>query len=119
MTRSAALIAALWDARLFLTFTHLGERLGGPEAARLREEQAAWIKEREEAALGAFSDQDGGAIGPMEESLARSEWTEKRNVELWARLIALEKKAEPRAMRRKQPGETAPRAANPQISHSE
>ncbi len=92
VNRCAGAIASLWDARLFVTYRQLSERVSSTEAARLRQEQASWLKERDEAAFSAFAAVDE-ETAPMEESLARVDWTEKRNVELWARLLALEKKA--------------------------
>lgn len=83
-------IADMRDAQLFILYVRLYERLAQKERAKLRQEQTAWLKARAKAARDAVESQ-GGSLAPLEANNAEVTLTEKRIVELRARLKIAEK----------------------------
>ncbi len=84
-------VADMTDAQLFIAYVRLYERLSANERKKLRDEQARWLKQRMKAA-GEGVESEGGSLAPLEANNAEVTFTEKRLVELRARLKALSKK---------------------------
>ncbi|MBA3883059.1 MAG: DUF1311 domain-containing protein [Chthoniobacterales bacterium] len=84
-------VADMTDAQLFIAYVRLYERLGPKEQQKLRDEQSRWLKQRSKAARDAVESQ-GASLAPLEANNAEVTFTEKRLVELRARLKALGKK---------------------------
>ncbi len=75
------------DAQLFVAYIRLYEKLSAKERAKLVEEQAQWLKKRPKAAEAAVESK-GGSLAPLEANNAELTYTERRLVELRARLKA-------------------------------
>ena len=84
-------VAEMTDAQLFIVYTRLYERLSTKERAALVAEQTKWLKAREKAAHEGV-ESTGGSLAPLEANNAEVTFTEKRLVELRARLKAASKK---------------------------
>ena len=84
-------VADMTDAQLFIAYIRLYERLGAKQQQKLREEQARWLEQRSKAARDAV-ESEGGSLAALEANNAEVTFSEKRLVELRARLKALGKK---------------------------
>ncbi len=80
-------VADMTDAQLFVAYIRLYEKLSAKERAKLVEEQAQWLKKRPKAAEAAV-EAKGGSLAPLEANNAELTYTERRLVELRARLKA-------------------------------
>lgn len=78
-------IADMTDAQLFIAYVRLYEQLSAKEQQKLREEQARWLKQRAKVARDSVQSQ-GGSLAPLEANNAEVTLSEKRLVELRARL---------------------------------
>lgn len=85
-------VAEMTDAQLFIAYTRLYERLPAKERAALVTEQTKWLKARSKAAHAGI-ESVGGSLAPLEANNAEVTFTEKRLVELRARLKAAQKKS--------------------------
>ena len=83
-------VADMTDAQLFIAYVRLYEQLSAKEQQKLRDEQARWLKERSKVARDAVESQ-GGSLAPLEANNAEVTFSEKRLVELRARLKAASK----------------------------
>ncbi len=81
-------VADMTDAQLFIAYVRLYERLGVKEQQNLRVEQTRWLKQRAKAARAAV-ESEGGSLAALEANNAEVTFSEKRLVELRARLKAL------------------------------
>jgi uncharacterized protein YecT (DUF1311 family) len=88
-------VAEMTDAQLFIAYARLYERLTTKERAALVAEQTKWLKAREKVAREGI-ESTGGSLAPLEANNAEVTFTEKRLVELRARLTtaAAKKKRE-------------------------
>lgn len=88
-------VAEMTDAQLFIAYARLYERLTTKERAALVAEQTKWLKAREKVAREGI-ESTGGSLAPLEANNAEVTFTEKRLVELRARLkaAAAKKKSE-------------------------
>lgn len=84
-------IADMKDAQLFVVYVRLYERLNSQAREQLLAEQKEWLKAREKAARDGV-ESEGGSLAALESNSAEAEFTDKRILELGARLAALEKK---------------------------
>jgi uncharacterized protein YecT (DUF1311 family) len=80
-------VADMTDAQLFIAYVRLYEQLSAKQQQKLRDEQARWLKQRAKVARDAVESQ-GGSLAPLEANNAEVTFTEKRLVELRARLKA-------------------------------
>ncbi len=78
-------VADMTDAQLFVAYIRLYEKLSAKERAKLLEEQEQWLKKRPKAAEAAVESK-GGSLAPLEANNAEVTYTERRLVELRARL---------------------------------
>jgi uncharacterized protein YecT (DUF1311 family) len=85
-------VAEITDAQLFIVYTRLYERLSTKERAALVTEQTKWLKARSKVAREGI-ESTGGSLAPLEANNAEVTFTEKRLVELRARLKAALRKA--------------------------
>ena len=85
-------VAEMTDAQLFIVYTRLYERLSAKERQILVAEQAKWLKARSKAAHAGI-ESVGGSLAPLEANNAEVTFTEKRLVDLRARLKAAQKKS--------------------------
>ncbi len=85
-------VAEMTDAQLFIAYARLYERLSVKERATLVTEQTKWLKARAKAAHAGI-ESTGGSLAPLEANNAEVTFTEKRLVELRARLKAAQAKA--------------------------
>jgi uncharacterized protein YecT (DUF1311 family) len=85
-------VAEMTDAQLFIAYTRLYERLPAKERAALVAEQTKWLKARSKAAREGV-ESTGGSLAPLEANNAEVTFTEKRLVELRARLKAAQRKS--------------------------
>lgn len=81
-------VADMTDAQLFIAYVRLYERLSASERTKLQAEQTRWLKQRAKAAREGVESR-GGSLAPLEANNAEVTFTEKRLVELRARLKAL------------------------------
>jgi uncharacterized protein YecT (DUF1311 family) len=86
-------VADMTDAQLFIAYVRLYERLSAKEQQKLHDEQTRWLKQRSKAARDAVESK-GGSLAALEANNAEVTFSEKRLVELRARLKTLTKKAE-------------------------
>ena len=91
MNRLSRLVADMTDAQLFIAYVRLYEKLPPKERTALVAEQAKWLKARVKAAAAGV-ESEGGSLAPLEANNAELTFTEKRLVELRARLKAAGKK---------------------------
>jgi len=84
-------VAEMTDAQLFIAYARLYERLSAKERQTLVTEQTKWLKARSKAAHA--SESTGGSLAPLEANNAEVTFTEKRLVELRARLKSAQAKA--------------------------
>ena len=80
-------VAEMTDAQLFIVYTRLYDRLSAKEREALAAEQTKWLKTRSQAARAGI-ESEGGSLAPLEANNAELTFTEKRLVELRARLKA-------------------------------
>src|SRR5215213_4910127 len=85
-------MASLWDARLFLTFRKLSERVDAKAKSGLRSDQARWLKLRARAANAAYEKEPPGIAASTKRALVESKWSREREEELRTLLAALEAK---------------------------
>ncbi len=85
-------VAEMTDAQLFIAYARLYERLSAKERATLVTEQTKWLKARAKAAHAGI-ESTGGSLAPLEANNAEVTFTEKRLVELRARLKAAQRKS--------------------------
>lgn len=78
-------VADMTDAQLFIAYVRLYEKLSTKEREKLVTEQAEWLKKRPKAAE-AVVESKGGSLAPLEANNAEVTYTERRLVELRARL---------------------------------
>jgi uncharacterized protein YecT (DUF1311 family) len=78
-------VADMTDAQLFVAYIRLYEKLSPKEREKLVEEQTQWLKKRPKAAEGGVESK-GGSLAPLEANNAEVTYTERRLVELRARL---------------------------------
>jgi uncharacterized protein YecT (DUF1311 family) len=81
-------VADMTDAQLFIAYIRLYERLPASQRDALLDEQTRWLARRAKVASDAVESK-GGSLAPLEENNAELTYTEKRLVELRARLKAL------------------------------
>lgn len=92
LNKASRNLADLVDARLFITYTLLLQRLDEKSSQALIIEQKAWLTQRETAARAAVVSK-GGSLEPLEYASAFGDITKKRLKELEARLAQLSKQA--------------------------
>jgi uncharacterized protein YecT (DUF1311 family) len=85
-------VADMTDAQLFVAYIRLYERLSPSQRDALLDEQTRWLARRSKVASDAVESK-GGSLAPLEENNAELTYTEKRLVELRARLKALGSKS--------------------------
>lgn len=85
MNRATQNLADLADARLFITYVLLMQKLDEKGRAALLTEQKTWLAQRAKSAQAAVVSQDG-SLGPLEYATAFGDMTKKRLAELEARL---------------------------------
>ena len=85
-------VADMTDAQLFIAYTRLYEKLSVSERAKLLQEQTEWLRKRPKVAKAGV-ESTGGSLAPLEANNAELTYTEKRLVELRARLKAATKAA--------------------------
>ncbi len=85
-------VAEMTDAQLFIAYARLYERLSTKERVALVAEQTKWLKARAKAAHAGI-ESTGGSLAPLEANNAEVTFTEKRLVELRARLKTAQTKA--------------------------
>ncbi len=81
-------VADMTDAQLFIAYIRLYERLGAKQQQKLRDEQTRWLEQRSKAARDAV-ESEGGSLAALAANNAEVTFSEKRLVELRARLKAL------------------------------
>ena len=85
LNKSAQNLADLADARLFITYVLLLQKLDENGRAELLKEQKAWLTQRTASAQAAVVSK-GGSLAPLEYASAFGDITKKRLAELKARL---------------------------------
>lgn len=85
MNRATQNLADLADARLFITYVLLMQKLDEKGKAALLTEQKTWLAQRAKSAQAAVVSQ-GGSLGPLEYATAFGDMTKKRLAELESRL---------------------------------
>lgn len=85
LNKAAQNLADLTDARLFITYVLLLQKLDEQGRAELFNEQKAWLTRREASARASVVSK-GGSLAPLEYASAFSDMTKKRLAELELRL---------------------------------
>jgi uncharacterized protein YecT (DUF1311 family) len=86
LNRASQNLADLVDARLFITYVLLQQKLDEKGRKALFAEQKAWLTQRAASARAAIVSK-GGSLAPLEYASAFSDITRKRLAELEARLV--------------------------------
>jgi uncharacterized protein YecT (DUF1311 family) len=85
LNKASQNVADLADARLFITYVLLLQKLDEKGRASLLKEQQVWLTQREASARAAVVSK-GGSLAPLEYASAFGDITKKRLAELEARL---------------------------------
>ena len=85
LNKASQNLADLADARLFISYVLLMQKLDEKSRAELLKEQKLWLTQRATSARAAVVSK-GGSLGPLEYANAFADMTKKRLAELKARL---------------------------------